>query len=100
VANLLRQFSLDELPQLIHVLKKETSLVGVRPPLSSEVQKYDRWQRRRLSLKPKITCLWQINGRNKVSVEEWMRTLLISTTSFISVKLNLFLFKSGKMEKA
>ncbi len=73
VGKLLRKFSLDELPQLINVLKGEMSLVGPRPPIPSEVEEYDLWQRRRLSMKPGITCIWQVNGRNKIDFSEWMK---------------------------
>ena len=69
----LRRISLDELPQLWNVLRGDMSLVGPRPPLPSEVQKYERWQRRRLSMKPGITCLWQVNGRNDIDFDEWMK---------------------------
>jgi exopolysaccharide biosynthesis polyprenyl glycosylphosphotransferase len=69
----LRNTGLDELPQLINVLKGEMSLVGPRPPIPDEVEKYDIWQRRRLSVKPGLTCLWQIApNRNEVSFHEWM----------------------------
>jgi lipopolysaccharide/colanic/teichoic acid biosynthesis glycosyltransferase len=68
----LRRTSLDELPQLINVLKGDLSLVGPRPPLPSEVNLYKRWQRRRLSVKPGITCIWQISGRNNINFDEWM----------------------------
>ncbi|KPJ57790.1 MAG: hypothetical protein AMS15_09620 [Planctomycetes bacterium DG_23] len=73
VGRFLRKFSLDELPQLWNVLKGEMSLVGPRPPTPEEVKDYQRWQRRRLSMKPGLTCLWQISGRNEVDFEEWMR---------------------------
>jgi len=68
----LRKASIDELPQLFNVLKGDMSMVGPRPPLSNEVKQYDPWQRRRLSMKPGITCLWQINGRNKIGFKKWM----------------------------
>jgi exopolysaccharide biosynthesis polyprenyl glycosylphosphotransferase len=70
----LRKSSLDELPQLWNVFKGDMSLVGPRPPIPSEVKNYDNWQRRRLSMRPGITCLWQASGRNKiVDFKEWMR---------------------------
>lgn len=72
VGRILRKFSIDELPQLINVLKGDMSIVGPRPPLPVEVEMYKVWQRRRLSLKPGITCIWQVSGRNKVDFEEWM----------------------------
>ena len=74
VGNLFRKLSIDELPQLWNVFIGDMSLVGPRPPLPSEVAKYDNWQRRRLSMKPGLTCLWQIRGRNKITnFEDWMR---------------------------
>ena len=69
----LRRSSLDELPQLFNVFKGDMSLVGPRPPLPSEIEKYEIWQRRRLSMKPGITCLWQANGRNNVDFDKWMK---------------------------
>ncbi|MCD6459872.1 sugar transferase, partial [bacterium] len=69
----LRKSSLDELPQLFNVLKGEMSIVGPRPPIPKEVEKYERWQRRKLSMKPGLTCLWQISGRNQITdFDEWM----------------------------
>ena len=73
VGKILRRFSIDELPQLYNVLRGDMSLVGPRPPLPQEVARYERWQRRRLSMKPGITCLWQISGRNEVNFEDWMK---------------------------
>ncbi len=74
VGKLIRKFSIDELPQFWNVLKGDMSLVGPRPPIPSEVDKYEPWQRRRLSMRPGITCLWQANGRNSiVDFDEWMR---------------------------
>jgi exopolysaccharide biosynthesis polyprenyl glycosylphosphotransferase len=69
----LRRFSIDEFPQLYNVLRGDMSLVGPRPPLPQEVARYERWQRRRLSMKPGLTCLWQISGRNEVSFQDWMK---------------------------
>jgi len=74
VGRFLRKTGLDELPQLFNVLKGEMSLVGPRPPLQSEVNKYKRWQLRRLSVKPGITCTWQvITNRNQVIFDDWMK---------------------------
>ncbi len=69
----LRKTSLDELPQFFNVLRGEMSVVGPRPPIPSEVEKYQRWQKRRLSMKPGITCTWQVSGRNNIPFEEWMK---------------------------
>lgn len=69
----LRRTGLDELPQLINVLKGEMSIVGPRPPIPSEVDQYDLWQRRRLSMKPGMTCLWQTSqNRNDLRFGDWM----------------------------
>ncbi len=73
IGKFLRKSSIDELPQLFNVLKGDMSLVGPRPPLPVEVAQYDRWQRRKLSIKPGLTCLWQVNGRNKIDFEHWMK---------------------------
>lgn len=69
----LRKLSLDELPQLWNVLKGEMSLVGPRPPVPEEVGHYERWQRRRLRMRPGLTCLWTLAGRDELDFEEWMR---------------------------
>lgn len=73
VGRWLRRTSLDELPQFFHVLRGEMSLVGPRPPIPEEVEQYETWQRRRLSVVPGITCLWQVSGRNRIGFDEWMR---------------------------
>jgi len=68
----IRKYSIDELPQLLNVLRGEMSIVGPRPPVPNEVSKYEAWQRRRLSVRPGLTCVWQVSGRNSVSFDEWM----------------------------
>lgn len=74
VGKWLRRFSLDELPQLWSVLKGDMSLVGPRPPNRNELSRYEFWQRRKISFKPGITCLWQVNGRNKINdFNEWCK---------------------------
>jgi exopolysaccharide biosynthesis polyprenyl glycosylphosphotransferase len=72
VGRWLRRTSFDELPQFFNVLRGEMSVVGPRPPIPSEVRAYARWQRRRLSVKPGITCTWQVSGRNEVDFDRWM----------------------------
>jgi exopolysaccharide biosynthesis polyprenyl glycosylphosphotransferase len=73
VGRVLRKTSLDEFPQFWNVLVGDMSLVGPRPPLPKEVEQYEPWQRRRLSMKPGITCIWQVSGRNKIGFEDWMK---------------------------
>lgn len=73
VGRLLRRSSVDELPQILNVLKGEMTLVGPRPPIPEEVAQYEPWQLRRLSVAPGITCLWQISGRSRLGFDEWMR---------------------------
>jgi exopolysaccharide biosynthesis polyprenyl glycosylphosphotransferase len=73
IGRLLRKTSLDELPQLINVLRGDMSLVGPRPPLPSEVERYERWQRRRLSMRPGITCIHEVKARNNKDFNVWMK---------------------------
>lgn len=73
VGRFLRKYSIDELPQLFNVLFGEMSLVGPRPPLPTEVINYEPWQHRKLSVRPGLTCIWQVNGRNTIDFEDWMR---------------------------
>ncbi|RYZ34528.1 MAG: sugar transferase, partial [Myxococcaceae bacterium] len=72
IGRFIRKFSIDELPQFLNVLRGEMSVVGPRPPVPSEVAKYETWQRRRLSVRPGLTCIWQVSGRNQISFEQWM----------------------------
>jgi lipopolysaccharide/colanic/teichoic acid biosynthesis glycosyltransferase len=70
----LRRYSVDELPQLYSVLKGDMSLVGPRPPLVTEYARFNEYQKQKLAVKPGITCLWQINGRNEVKdFDEWVK---------------------------
>ncbi len=74
IGRILRKFSLDELPQLWSVLRGDMSIVGPRPPLVSELDKFESWHRRKLSVKPGLTCLWQISGRSDIDdFDEWVR---------------------------
>ena len=72
IGRLIRKISIDELPQFLNVLRGEMSIVGPRPPLPEEVMQYEPWQRRRLSVRPGITCVWQVSGRSNISFETWM----------------------------
>jgi exopolysaccharide biosynthesis polyprenyl glycosylphosphotransferase len=72
IGRFIRKFSIDELPQLVNVLRGDMSIVGPRPPLPSEVELYEAWQRRRLSVRPGLTCVWQVSGRNEISFQDWM----------------------------
>ena len=69
----LRRTSLDETPQLFNVLLGQMSLVGPRPPVHDEVVQYEPWQRRRLAVKPGLTCLWQVSGRCEIGFDDWVR---------------------------
>jgi exopolysaccharide biosynthesis polyprenyl glycosylphosphotransferase len=73
IGAVLRRYSLDELPQLVNVLLGDMSLVGPRPPLASEVERYDEWTRRRLLVRPGITGLWQTQGRSDLTWEDSVR---------------------------
>ncbi|MBV9759201.1 MAG: exopolysaccharide biosynthesis polyprenyl glycosylphosphotransferase [Acidobacteriaceae bacterium] len=87
VGRWLRKFSIDEFPQLYNVLRGDMSIVGPRPPLPSEVERYERWQRRRLRMRPGLTCLWAVCGRDRIDFNTWMR-LDISYIENWSLKLD------------
>ena len=70
---LLRRLSLDELPQLLNVLRGDMSIVGPRPPIPYEVEAYQLWHRKRLDMKPGLTGLWQVSGRNRLPFDEMVR---------------------------
>jgi len=72
IGRFMRKFSLDEFPQLLNIVKGDMSFVGPRPPLPEEVEKYERWQRRRLRMLPGLTCLWALEGRSRLSFRRWM----------------------------
>jgi exopolysaccharide biosynthesis polyprenyl glycosylphosphotransferase len=92
IGKFIRRFSFDELPQLVNVLKGDMSIVGPRPPVPEEVAHYERWHRRRLSMKPGLTCLWQIQGRNRIKdFDDWMKLDLQYIDNW-SLKLDLKIF--------
>lgn len=73
VGRVIRKTSIDELPQLFNVLKGDMSLVGPRPSLPNEVDEFEDWMMKRLSVKPGLTCFWQVSGRNNIEFEDWMK---------------------------
>lgn len=90
VGRFIRKTSIDELPQLINVLKGDMSLVGPRPSLIEEVNKFKPWMLERLSVKPGLTCYWQVSGRNDIDFIDWMRLdikYVKGKNIFIDIKL-------------
>lgn len=73
VGRFIRKTSIDEIPQLINILKGDMSLVGPRPSLEKEVKEFEPWMVERLEVKPGLTCIWQVSGRNDICFEKWMK---------------------------
>jgi lipopolysaccharide/colanic/teichoic acid biosynthesis glycosyltransferase len=74
LGRILRKYSLDELPQLWSVIKGDMSLVGPRPPLQTEYVHFTDWQKQKLEIRPGMTCLWQVSGRNNIAdFDEWVK---------------------------
>lgn len=88
VGRILRRLSLDELPQLLNVLRGDMSVVGPRPPIPYEVEFYELWHRKRLEMKPGLTGLWQVSGRNRLSFEEMVKLDLFYIENW-SLRLDL-----------
>ena len=92
VGKFLRKTGLDEFPQLINILKGEMSFIGPRPPMPSETKQYYRWQLRRLSVKPGLSCFWQIQpNRNDIKFDKWMELDLAYIDNW-SLRLDLLIF--------
>jgi lipopolysaccharide/colanic/teichoic acid biosynthesis glycosyltransferase len=91
LGKILRKYSLDEIPQLWSVIKGDMSIVGPRPPLVHEYEQFNNWQKQKLAIKPGITCLWQVSGRNNVSAfDEWVK-LDLEYIENQSIKLDLII---------
>jgi lipopolysaccharide/colanic/teichoic acid biosynthesis glycosyltransferase len=90
VGRVLRAWSLDELPQLLDVLRGDMSLVGPRPPLPAEAARYDAWLRDRLRVKPGVTGLWQVSGRHRLCFEDYVRYDLFYVENW-SLAMDLFI---------
>ncbi|MGG2468163.1 sugar transferase [Paraclostridium bifermentans] len=92
VGKFIRKTSIDELPQLINILKGDMSFVGPRPPIPREVAEYDEYQLQRLSVKPGLTCYWQVSGRNNIDFDEWIELdlkYIKERNIFLDIKLIL-----------
>ncbi|CEK35532.1 sugar transferase [Paraclostridium sordellii] len=92
IGKFIRKTSIDELPQLFNILKGDMSFVGPRPPIPREVEEYDEYQLQRLSVKPGLTCYWQVSGRNNIDFDEWIELdlkYIKERNIFIDIKLIL-----------
>lgn len=96
IGRFIRKTSIDELPQLVNVLKGEMSLVGPRPSLPKEVVKFEDWMMERLIVKPGLTCYWQVSGRSDIGFEDWMRLdvkYVRERNTLVDIKLVLKTFR-------
>ncbi|VYT79844.1 sugar transferase [Clostridium tertium] len=73
IGKFIRKTSIDELPQLLNILRGDMSIVGPRPSLPGEVKNFDTWMLKRLEVKPGLTCYWQVSGRNNIEFDDWMK---------------------------
>lgn len=92
IGRIIRKTSIDELPQLFNVLKGDMSFVGPRPPIPREVAQYNEYQMQRLAVKPGITCIWQVSGRNNIDFDEWVELdlkYIRERSTFLDIKLIL-----------
>lgn len=96
IGRVLRKTSFDELPQFFNVMLGDMSVVGPRPPIPSEVEKYEQWQKRRLTMKPGITCTWQVSGRNNISFNEWVKLDLEYIDNWSLTQDMVLIFKTIK----
>jgi exopolysaccharide biosynthesis polyprenyl glycosylphosphotransferase len=97
IGSFLRKTSFDELPQFFNVLIGDMSVVGPRPPMPEEVEKYKQWQKRRLTVKPGITCTWQVSGRNNIQFNEWVKLDLEYIDNWTLTRDVLLIFKTIKV---